>query len=89
MSTNCHRCGGETISGGALYSPVRTSFRPQDSRFLTMQTGDVMTKATMCRGCGVVEIVGDVNKLKRLTSEPEPTLPKFVVVDADTDSDAA
>ena len=70
MSTNCHRCGGETISGGALYSPVRTSFRPQDSRFLTMQTGDVMTKATMCRECGLIEITGDVTKLKRLTSDP-------------------
>ena len=70
MSTNCTRCGAETISGGALYSPVRTSFRPQDSRFLTMQTGDVMTKATMCRECGLIEITGDVTKLKRLTSDP-------------------
>ena len=70
MSTNCHRCGGETVSGGALYSPVRTAFRPQDSRFLTMQTGDVMTKATMCRECGLIEIIGDVTKLKRLTSDP-------------------
>ena len=70
MSTTCHRCGGETVSGGALYSPVRTSFRPMDSRFLTMQTGDVMTKATMCRDCGVIELTGDVSKLRRLTSDP-------------------
>ena len=67
MSTSCHRCGGETVSGGALYSPVRTAFRPQDARFLTMQTGDVMTKATMCRECGLIEITGDVTKLRRLT----------------------
>ncbi len=72
MSTNCSRCGGETVSAGALYSPVRTSFRPQDSKFLTMQTGDVMTKATMCRECGLIEITGDVTKLKRLTSDPAP-----------------
>ena len=77
MSTTCHRCGGETVSGGALYSPVRTSFRPLDSRFLTMQTGDVMTKATMCRNCGVVEILGDVNKLRRLTSEPDAETEQF------------
>jgi hypothetical protein len=44
------------------------SFRPQESRFFTLQTGDVMTKATMCRQCGVIEIVGDVNKLRRLIS---------------------
>jgi len=73
----CYRCGGETQSMGALFSGIRTSFRPQESKFLTLETGDVMTKATMCRNCGVVEIVGDVNKLKRLTSEREPTTQKF------------
>jgi hypothetical protein len=55
------------VDAGALYSAVRLSFRPQDARFMTLQTGDVMTKAIMCRGCGMIEIVGDVNKLKRLT----------------------
>ncbi len=67
----CYRCNGETIVLGALYSAVRTSFRPQESKFLTLATGDVMTKATMCRTCGTVEIIGDVNKLRRLTSDPE------------------
>ena len=74
----CSRCGGETSATGALYSAVRTSFRPQVSKFLTLETGDVMTKATMCRACGLVEIVGDVSKLRRLTSEPEPETQKFV-----------
>jgi hypothetical protein len=54
--------------GGALYAAVRLSFRPQDARFMTFQTGDVMTKAVMCRGCGLIEVLGDVNKLRRLTS---------------------
>ncbi len=63
----CTRCGGEMTDGGALYSAVRLTFRPQDARFMTLQTGDVMTKAVMCRGCGLVEIIGDVNKLRRLT----------------------
>ncbi len=71
----CLRCGGETMAAGALYSPVRTSFRPQDSKFMTLQTGDVLTKAMMCRQCGHIEIIGDVNKLRRLTSEPEPDSP--------------
>jgi hypothetical protein len=73
----CYRCKGETIVLGALYSGMRTSFRPQDSKFLTLETGDVMTKATMCRNCGVVEILGDVNKLKRLTSEPDAETASF------------
>ncbi len=60
------------LAAGALFSAVRTSFRPQDAKFLTLATGDVMTKATMCRHCGVIEIVGDVNKLRHLTREPEP-----------------
>ena len=73
----CYRCGGEMLAIGALYSAVRTAFRPQDSKFLTLETGDVMTKATMCRSCGVVEIVGDVNKLRRLTSDPDPMTEGF------------
>jgi hypothetical protein len=67
----CAACGGDLVAGGALYSPVRMSFRPKDSKFLTLQTGDVMTKAMMCRKCGVIEIVGDVNKLRHLLAEPE------------------
>jgi hypothetical protein len=87
MATKCYRCGSEMLSMGALFSGIRTSFRPQDSKFLTLETGDVMTKATMCRGCGVVEIVGDVNKLKRLTSEPEAATQKFAGVEIDVDLD--
>jgi len=68
----CYRCGSEMIAPGALFSAVRSSFRPQDSKFLTLESGDVMTKAMMCRSCGVIEIIGDVNKLKRLTTEPGP-----------------
>ena len=76
--TTCSRCGGEmALAPGALFSGIRTSFRPQESKFLTMETGDVMTKATMCRNCGVIEIVGDVNKLRRLTAEPEPTTQQY------------
>jgi hypothetical protein len=55
---------------GALYSAVRLSFRPQESKFMTLQTGDVMTKAVMCRECGLIEIVGDVTKLRHLTDDP-------------------
>lgn len=66
----CGRCGADMVDGGALYSAVRISFRPQDARFMTLQTGDVMTKAIMCRGCGLIEIVGDVSKLRRLIGTP-------------------
>ena len=66
----CVRCGGELSAPGALYSAVRLSFRPQDAKFMTLQTGDVMTKALMCQSCGTIEIVGDVRKLRHLISSP-------------------
>jgi hypothetical protein len=73
----CARCGGESFAAGAMISAVRTSFRPQESKFLTLETGDVMTKAMMCRSCGVIEIIVDVNKLRRLSSEPDAKTEKF------------
>ena len=73
----CYRCKSDMVIIGALYSGIRTSFRPADSKFLTLETGDVMTKATMCRNCGLVEILGDVNKLRRLTSEPDSETEQF------------
>ena len=65
------KCGSNLLAEGALYGLRRTSFRPKDSKFLTLETGDVMTKATMCRKCGLIEITGDVSKLLRLTSKTE------------------
>ena len=67
----CARCGSESLTSGALRGPTRMSFRPEAARFLTVETGDVMTKATMCRQCGLVEITGDVKKLSRIRSGPE------------------
>lgn len=75
----CGRCGGEMSAHGAIYAAVRLSFRPQDAKFMTLETGEVMTKAIMCRDCGLIELVGDVNKLRRLSTasmRPAPTNPE-------------
>jgi len=69
LTTICVRCGSEFVMPGALHGPGRMSFRPEGTKFLTLETGDVMTKVTMCRGCGFIEITGDVDKLRRLTSD--------------------
>ncbi len=69
--SKCTRCGSEFLAAGALYGPRRLSFRPEGTKFLTFETGDVMTKVTMCRECGLIEIVGDVAKLQRLTSDTQ------------------
>ncbi len=69
----CTRCGSPKLAEGALQGPTRTSFRPSEAKFLTLETGDVMTKATMCRDCGLIEVTGDVSKLSRLlTAEQGP-----------------
>lgn len=65
----CLRCGSESVVNGAVYSPTRLSFRPQASKFLTLETGDIQTKAVMCKNCGHLEVVGDAMKLRRLTSD--------------------
>lgn len=83
MAEACYRCGGDVLSMGSLIAAVRMTFRPQDTKFLTLATGDVMTKATMCRNCGAIELIGDVNKLKRLTSEPDDITEQFVSDDAE------
>jgi hypothetical protein len=71
-SLKCPRCGSEQAAGGALYAPGRLAFRADSAKFLTLETGDIMTKASICRECGLVQITGDVNKLRRLTSLAEP-----------------
>jgi hypothetical protein len=67
----CVRCGNELVAGGALYGPTRASFRPEGTKFLTLESGDVMTKTNICRECGFVEMTGDVEKLRRLTSDTQ------------------
>jgi hypothetical protein len=69
--SKCLKCNGEMVQPGALYTVTRLAFRPEGTKFLTLETGDVLTKASMCRECGYVEIIGDVNKLRRLVSEGE------------------
>ena len=81
----CSRCGGDSFAPGAMIAAVRTSFRPQNTKFLTLETGDVMIKAMMCRTCGVIEIVGDVNKLRRLASEPDAKTERFAAKAGDSE----
>ena len=72
----CGHCGGEMSAAGALYSALRLTFRPDESRFMTLETGEVMTKGMMCRDCGLIEIIGDVSKLRRLTGLPPVNDPR-------------
>ena len=71
----CPSCGNDQLIQGGLHSPMRTSFRPQNAKFLTFDTGDVMLKAVMCSECGAISLIGDTRKLKRLVSGT-PSVPE-------------
>jgi ribosomal protein S27AE len=68
----CGRCGSELLAEGSVHGIARATFRPEGTKFLTLETSDVMTKAIMCRKCGLIEITGDVRKLERLTTAAGP-----------------
>ena len=71
VPAKCSRCGGASHAKGALHGFTRASFRPEETRFLTLETSDVMTRATMCRECGLIELTGDIRKLARLTAQAD------------------
>jgi hypothetical protein len=75
----CDHCGGQMSASGALYSALRITFRPDNAKFLTLESGEVLTKGLMCLDCGQIKIIGDVKKLRRLTGLPplsEPMAPR-------------
>jgi hypothetical protein len=65
----CYRCGGDVLATGLLIAPARSPLPAQATKCRTLATGDVVTTATMCRGCGAIQIVGDVDNSKRLASD--------------------
>jgi hypothetical protein len=69
MTTRCSGCDAETLVSGALHRAGR--FRPDDTKFLTLETSDVDVVATMCSECGLIELKGDVAKLRRLKPSPD------------------
>ncbi|MGD0267330.1 MAG: hypothetical protein ABSD47_20640 [Candidatus Methylomirabilota bacterium] len=71
LMPKCVKCGSQLIAAGALYGPRRMSFRPEGTKFLTLETGDVMTKVTMCRECGFIEII----RSQTMRPAPSPARP--------------
>ena len=69
MDARCRRCGEDAWAPGTLGGGVRIAFRPDHSRFLTLETGSVDLRARMCTVCGSVELIGDVAKLERIHGE--------------------
>lgn len=62
------RCGGSRLEPGTLGS-FGLTFRPSNTKFLTMQTNDVSVAANMCVDCGLIEFVGDARKAQKLMGD--------------------
>ena len=62
----CLRCGGEKLAPGVVQATGTVRFRPDDSKFWTLRTGDVGIQSYMCTDCGTIVMVGDTEKEKAL-----------------------
>lgn len=64
--SKCDRCGAEALVQGALQSTGTMHFRPFGVPFLTFRTADIAVRATMCKDCGNITFLGDVEKLRAI-----------------------
>ena len=65
---NCPGCGGHTLIEGSLCSTGTVRFRPADTKFLTFATADICVTPWMCRDCGQIAMIGDCEKLGRVSN---------------------
>ena len=70
MTEKCIKCGSERLAPGKLQSSGLVGFRPDQAKFFTSKTADTKVKATICLECGFTEIIGDLEKLKKLVQAP-------------------
>ncbi len=71
-SPRCRRCGSRELEPGHVQSTGKVYFRPQNAKFLTLRTADILLHANICLACGLVELVGDVTKARALTERAQP-----------------
>jgi hypothetical protein len=68
----CLRCGSTCLEPGLLGGPNRVCFRPKNTKFMTLQTGDVSVGASICLDCGLIVLSGDFEKATSLTGRTKP-----------------
>ncbi len=64
----CPACHGTEMVTGKLQSAGNSYFRPdhKQTKFWTMETGDVGVDCLMCATCGHINFFGDTKKLAKL-----------------------
>ena len=62
----CPSCGSTRLEPGTIQTAGRVNFRPENTKFFTLGTGDVPIEASICMECGVMLLIGDLTKANKL-----------------------
>ena len=62
----CIRCGEDVFEEGTVQSAGSISFRPKDSKFLTLSPGNVPVAARVCMNCGLITLSANAAGIKAL-----------------------
>jgi predicted nucleic-acid-binding Zn-ribbon protein len=68
----CPSCGSTNLEPGNIQSTGRIYFRPENTKFLTLGTGDVPITANICTDCGHLMLVGELRKANKLFGKAKP-----------------
>ncbi len=70
-SAHCPSCQAGRLITGTIRSSGRVHFSPDAVKFLSFHTSDLTLRAKMCSACGLISMIGDVEKLRILESRNE------------------
>ena len=62
----CIRCGEADFEKGTVQSAGSVSFRPKDTKFLTMSPGNVSVASRICLTCGLLELSANIKEIKSM-----------------------
>ncbi len=65
----CPSCGSTELEPGNVQSTGKIYFRPENTKFLTLGTNDIMLSANICMACGYVMLIGDLRKATKILSK--------------------
>ncbi|MCJ8332048.1 MAG: helix-turn-helix domain-containing protein [Lentisphaeria bacterium] len=67
----CSSCGSQRLMTGKLQSTGLLYFKPNKTKFWTLNESNVGLTAEMCADCGLIQFSGDLKKLKALRKNDE------------------
>ena len=71
MNSTCSKCGGTDPVQGKLVG-LGAGFKPDKLKFWTVNQ-EIPISARMCRKCGHIDFIGDIERLEKISSEDKIT----------------